>query len=69
MDLTIEIGGDIRTLEEALDKFTCTEILDGENKYNCSRWVLTFLLSSLCWIRFFFPSSLYIHNLMLHYTI
>ncbi|KAI3685778.1 hypothetical protein L6452_35036 [Arctium lappa] len=37
MDLTVEIEGDIRTLEEALDKFTCTEILDGENKYKCSR--------------------------------
>ncbi|KAI3758365.1 hypothetical protein L6452_05925 [Arctium lappa] len=37
MDLTVEIEGDIRTLEEALNKFTCTEILDGENKYKCSR--------------------------------
>ncbi|KVI06756.1 ubiquitin carboxyl-terminal hydrolase 16-like [Cynara cardunculus var. scolymus] len=37
MDLTVEIEGDIRTLEEALDKFTCNEILDGENKYKCSR--------------------------------
>ncbi|KAJ0795970.1 putative ubiquitinyl hydrolase 1 [Helianthus annuus] len=37
MDLTVEIEGDIRTLEDALDKFTCTEILDGENKYKCSR--------------------------------
>ncbi|KVH88052.1 Peptidase C19, ubiquitin carboxyl-terminal hydrolase 2 [Cynara cardunculus var. scolymus] len=37
MDLTVEIEGNIRTLEEALDKFTCTEILDGENKYKCSR--------------------------------
>ncbi|CAH1443347.1 unnamed protein product [Lactuca virosa] len=37
MDLTVEIEGDIGTLEEALDKFTCTEILDGENKYKCSR--------------------------------
>ena len=42
MDLTVEIEGDIRTLEEALDKFTCTEVLDGENKYKCSRLVLTF---------------------------
>ncbi|CAI9266423.1 unnamed protein product [Lactuca saligna] len=37
MDLTVEIEGDIGTLEEALDKFTCCEILDGENKYKCSR--------------------------------
>ncbi|XP_076891130.1 ubiquitin carboxyl-terminal hydrolase 17-like [Bidens hawaiensis] len=37
MDLTVEIEGNIATLEEALDKFTCTEILDGENKYKCSR--------------------------------
>nr|XP_043614870.1 ubiquitin carboxyl-terminal hydrolase 16-like [Erigeron canadensis] len=37
MDLTVEIEGDIGTLEEALNKFTCTEILDGENKYKCSR--------------------------------
>ncbi|CAL5415047.1 unnamed protein product [Camellia sinensis] len=37
MDLTVEIGGDIGTLEEALRKFTGTEILDGENKYQCSR--------------------------------
>ncbi|XP_059631261.1 ubiquitin carboxyl-terminal hydrolase 17-like isoform X2 [Cornus florida] len=37
MDLTVEIEGDIGTLEEALRQFTCTEILDGENKYQCSR--------------------------------
>lgn len=37
MDLTVEIQGDIGTLEEALGKFTSTEILDGENKYLCSR--------------------------------
>ncbi|XP_074369865.1 ubiquitin carboxyl-terminal hydrolase 17-like [Apium graveolens] len=37
MDLTVEIDGNICTLEEALRKFTSTEILDGENKYNCSR--------------------------------
>ncbi|KAL0738911.1 hypothetical protein Bca4012_015121 [Brassica carinata] len=33
MDLTIEIDGDISTLEDALRRFTRTEILDGENKY------------------------------------
>ncbi|KAF9603455.1 hypothetical protein IFM89_036248 [Coptis chinensis] len=37
MDLTVEIQGDIRTLEEALGKFTATEVLDGENKYHCIR--------------------------------
>ncbi|KAL8199719.1 hypothetical protein R6Q57_013287 [Mikania cordata] len=36
MDLTVEIEGSIGTLEEALNKFTRTEILDGENKYKCS---------------------------------
>lgn len=39
MDLTVEIEGDIGTLGEALNKFTCTEVLDGENKYKCSRFV------------------------------
>jgi|UniRef100_A0A803NKG1 ubiquitin carboxyl-terminal hydrolase 36/42 len=37
MDLTVEIEGDIGTLEEALKKFTSTETLDGENKYQCYR--------------------------------
>lgn len=37
MDLTVEIEGDIGTLEEALKQFTATETLDGENKYHCSR--------------------------------
>ncbi|XP_021630603.1 ubiquitin carboxyl-terminal hydrolase 17 isoform X2 [Manihot esculenta] len=37
MDLTVEIDGDIETLEEALAQFTADEVLDGENKYNCSR--------------------------------
>ncbi|KAK3030734.1 hypothetical protein RJ639_036538 [Escallonia herrerae] len=37
MDLTVEIEGDIGTLEEALRQFTGTETLDGENKYHCSR--------------------------------
>ncbi|CAF2131173.1 BnaA03g46800D [Brassica napus] len=37
MDLTVEIDGDISTLEEALHRFTRTEILDGENKYKCGR--------------------------------
>ncbi|XP_073275530.1 ubiquitin carboxyl-terminal hydrolase 17-like [Primulina huaijiensis] len=37
MDLSVEIGGDIGTLEEALHQFTRSEILDGENKYHCGR--------------------------------
>ncbi|KAF5739781.1 ubiquitin carboxyl-terminal hydrolase 16 isoform X2 [Tripterygium wilfordii] len=37
MDLTVEIEGDIQTLEEALRRFTATEILEGDNKYQCSR--------------------------------
>ncbi|KAJ7943718.1 Ubiquitin carboxyl-terminal hydrolase [Quillaja saponaria] len=37
MDLTVEIGGDIGTLEEALAQFTAPEILEKDNKYNCSR--------------------------------
>lgn len=39
LDLTVEIQGDIGSLEEALRKFTSTEILDGENKYHCGRLV------------------------------
>ncbi|KAF1873313.1 hypothetical protein Lal_00027351 [Lupinus albus] len=37
MDLTVEIDGDIGTLEEALGQFTAPETLDIDNKYNCSR--------------------------------
>ncbi|CAK9325561.1 unnamed protein product [Citrullus colocynthis] len=37
MDLTVEIEGDIGRLDEALRKFTSKEILDGDNKYLCSR--------------------------------
>ncbi|KAK9231494.1 hypothetical protein WN943_021730 [Citrus x changshan-huyou] len=37
MDLTVEIDGDIGTLEEALAQFTASEILVGENKYYCCR--------------------------------
>lgn len=39
MDLTVEIDGDISTLDDALRRFTRTELLDGENKYRCSRLV------------------------------
>ncbi|XP_012067985.1 ubiquitin carboxyl-terminal hydrolase 17 isoform X2 [Jatropha curcas] len=37
MDLTVEIEGDIGKLEDALKRFTSTELLDGDNKYQCSR--------------------------------
>ncbi|XP_034891901.1 ubiquitin carboxyl-terminal hydrolase 16 isoform X1 [Populus alba] len=37
MDLTVEIEGDIGKLEDALRRFTGTEILDGDNKYHCGR--------------------------------
>ncbi|KAG6493685.1 hypothetical protein ZIOFF_048679 [Zingiber officinale] len=35
MDLTLDIEGNVGTLEEALRKFTMTEVLDGENRYHC----------------------------------
>ncbi|KAE9615213.1 putative ubiquitinyl hydrolase 1 [Lupinus albus] len=37
MDMTVEIEGEVTTLEEALRRFTSTETLDGENKYHCTR--------------------------------
>ncbi|TVU09872.1 hypothetical protein EJB05_43369, partial [Eragrostis curvula] len=37
LDLTVEIDGDISTLEEALCRFTSSEVLDGDNRYHCSR--------------------------------
>lgn len=37
MDLTVEIDGDVRTLQQALRKFTASEMLEGNNKYYCSR--------------------------------
>ncbi|GAV59241.1 LOW QUALITY PROTEIN: UCH domain-containing protein, partial [Cephalotus follicularis] len=37
MDLTVEIDGDIGSLQEALAQFTGSETLDRENKYRCSR--------------------------------
>ncbi|RWV80058.1 hypothetical protein GW17_00058721 [Ensete ventricosum] len=39
MDLTVEIDGNISTLDEALLRFTSPEILDGKNKYECGRLV------------------------------
>lgn len=40
MDLTVEIGGDIGSLEEALAQFTAYEVLDGDNRYLCDRYKL-----------------------------
>lgn len=37
MDLTVEIDGDIGTLEDALGQFTAPEILEKDNKYHCGR--------------------------------
>ncbi|PKA56122.1 Ubiquitin carboxyl-terminal hydrolase 16 [Apostasia shenzhenica] len=37
MDLTVDVHGDTGTLEEALARFTATEVLEGENKYKCDR--------------------------------
>ncbi|CAM0911415.1 unnamed protein product [Alopecurus aequalis] len=37
LDLTVEIDGDISSLEEALQRFTSTEVMDGDNRYQCSR--------------------------------
>ncbi|KAK9678858.1 hypothetical protein RND81_11G237300 [Saponaria officinalis] len=37
MDLTVEIDGNIRSLEQALRRFTAYEMLEGNNKYHCSR--------------------------------
>ena len=52
LDLTVEIDGDISSLDEALVRFTSTEVLDGENRYHCSRFlcllIFSFYLLSLC---------------------
>eukprot|EP01018_Ginkgo_biloba_P000538 Gb_17492 [translate_table: standard] len=37
MDLTVEVHGNIESLEDALTQFTAPELLDGENKYKCDR--------------------------------
>lgn len=38
MDLTIDVHGEVGTLEEALARFTASEVLEGENKYKCERF-------------------------------
>lgn len=43
LDLTVEISGDIETIEEALQQYTSTEILDGDNRYQCSRLIDRFI--------------------------
>eukprot|EP01018_Ginkgo_biloba_P000495 Gb_05817 [translate_table: standard] len=35
LDLTVEMHGNIESLEDALAQFTASELLDGENKYKC----------------------------------
>jgi hypothetical protein len=37
MDLTLEIFGWVKSLEDALTQFTTPEELDGENMYRCGR--------------------------------
>lgn len=39
LDLTVEIDGDIYTLEQALAQFTKSETLGGDDKYKCNRYV------------------------------
>jgi hypothetical protein len=40
MDLLVDIQGNVKSLEDALARFTDTELLDGANKYKCDRYVL-----------------------------
>lgn len=44
LDLTVEISGDIETIEEALQQYTSPEILDGDNRYHCTRLIDLLLL-------------------------
>ena len=44
LDLTVEISGDIETIEEALQQYTSPEILDGDNRYHCTRSIGLLLL-------------------------
>ncbi|XP_074276555.1 ubiquitin carboxyl-terminal hydrolase 18-like [Silene latifolia] len=37
LDLTVEIHGEVTSLQECLDQFTEAELLHGENKYQCDR--------------------------------
>lgn len=47
LDLTVEIDGDICTLEQALAQFTKSETLGGDDKYKCNRYVHLFVILGL----------------------
>lgn len=66
MDLTVEIDGEIGTLEEALAQFTASEVLDRDNKYYCCRLdcLLVLLLISNCWLHVQTNSLLCSNNLV-----
>ena len=40
MDLTLEIFGWVKSLEDALTQFTSEEDLVGDNMYRCARYIL-----------------------------
>lgn len=50
MDLTVEIDGDVRTLEQALRRFTASEMLEGDNKYYCNRFAYFFFCYAVIFI-------------------
>lgn len=54
MDLTVEIDGDVRTLEQALRRFTASEMLEGDNKYYCNRFAYFFFVMQLSSLMTFF---------------
>lgn len=45
MDLAVGIQGNVASLEDALTQFTAPEMLEGDNKYKCDRFVLHHTLS------------------------
>lgn len=47
MDLIVEIGGDIGSLEEVFVQFIVYEVLDGENWYLCDRYNLNMFFLKL----------------------
>lgn len=44
MDLTVEIQGDVASLEDCLDQFTVKEWLDGENMYKCDGYASFYVI-------------------------
>lgn len=68
MDLTVEIGGEIGTLEEALAQFTATETLDGDNRFHCNRLVhfLLYLVVTHIFFRAGLTFSFSIHLIFLY---